>query len=276
MKITDYEISRYRLPAGAKERLEFDSNVCQGLASTFAAPARIRSFSSTAPARIASAQRSAASAKSKRPRRARRRRHGWPPSARAGGSLKLEKAKAKVRSSETFGLLLPKFLTRQLTEWKARTHQEATYCLNAHTKPFRPLPVSAIDKRMVAARLEEIAVGKRSGRAQQRPRSTCPAFFGWAIGEGLCDENPVSAPTGHDRSSPAQARGSRNQSDPASAQRAGPRRRRLSRYSQAGSLRGFAPRRGRQASVGRGRPRAVRRSHSRPAAPRTASRGSFR
>ena len=88
----------------------------------------------------------------------------WMAAFRSGrGDLQVEKAKAKVRSSETFGLLLPKFLARQLTEWKARTHQEATYCLNAHTKPFRSLPVSAIDKRMVAARLEEIAAESGPG-----------------------------------------------------------------------------------------------------------------
>ena len=186
------KLRRYRLPAGEKERLEFDDNQ-PGLASIFAAPARILSFSSTAVARTASARRSVASAKSRRPRRARRRRNGWPPYARAG-TLKLEKAKAKVRSSETFGLLLPKFLARQLTEWKARTHQEATYCLNAHTKPFRSLPVSAIDKRMVAARLEEIAAESGPG-ARNNARSYLSALSGWLVPRAFATKTRSSAPT---------------------------------------------------------------------------------
>ncbi len=107
------------------------------------------------------------------------------------GIFKSKRRKRRfVHAFETFGLLLPKFLARQLTEWKERTHKEATYCLNAHTKPFRSLPVSAIDKRMVAARLEEIAAESGPG-ARNSARSYLSALFGWLVAEGICDENPV-------------------------------------------------------------------------------------
>jgi integrase len=189
MKITDYEISRYRLPAGAKERLEFDSNQPgfgvhfrrSGTHSFFLQYGSGKNRKRPAIGRVGEIKAA----------EARETAQTWMAAFRSGrGDLQVEKAKAKVRSSETFGLLLPKFLTRQLTEWKARTHREATYCLNAHTKPFRSLPVSAIDKRMVAARLEEIAAESGPG-ARNSARSYLSAFFGWAVGEVLCDENPV-------------------------------------------------------------------------------------
>jgi integrase len=121
---------------------------------------------------------------------ARRTAQEWMAAVRSGRDPQAEKAKAKIRSSESFGQLLPKFLAHQLTEWKARTHQEATYSLEAHTKSFRPVPVSAIDKRMVAVRLEEIAAASGPG-ARNSARSYLSSLFGWAVEEGLCDENPV-------------------------------------------------------------------------------------
>ncbi len=53
------------------------------------------------------------------------------------------------------------------------------------------MPVSAIDTRMVAARLEEVQSHSGDG-ARNNVRSYLSTFFEWAIGEGLCDHNPVS------------------------------------------------------------------------------------
>jgi integrase len=188
MKITDYEISRYRLPAGKKEQLEFDDDQ-PGFGVHFR-----RSGTHSFVIQYGSGKNRKRPAIGRvgeiRAADARKTAQEWMAAFRSGRDPALEKAKARVRSSETFGLLLPTLLTRQLTEWKARTHQEATYCLNAHTKPFRPLPVSAIDQRMVAARLEEIAAESGAG-ARNNTRSYLSAFFSWAVAEGLCDENPV-------------------------------------------------------------------------------------
>ena len=189
MKITDYEISRYRLPAGEKELLKFDDEQPgfgvhfrrSGAHSFFLQYGSGKNRKRPAIGRVGEI----------RAAEARRTAQEWMAAFRSGRDPQAEKAKAKVRSSETFGLILPKFLSRQLTEWKARTHQEATYCLNAHTRPFRPLPVSAIDKRMIAARLEEIAAESGPG-ARNNTRSYLAAFFDWAVDEDLCDDNPAA------------------------------------------------------------------------------------
>jgi integrase len=188
MKITDYEISRYRLPAGKNEQLEFDHDQPgfgvhfrrSGTHSFFLQYGSGKNRKRPAIGRVGEIKAAGA----------RRTAQEWMAAVRSGRDPQAEKAKAKIRSSETFDQLLPKFLTHQLTEWKRRTHQEATYCLNAHTKPFRQLPISTIDKRMVALRLEEIAVEGGPG-ARNNTRSYLSSLFGWAVEEGLCDENPV-------------------------------------------------------------------------------------
>ena len=188
MKITDYEIRRYRLPDGDKEKIVWDERL-PGFGVHFR-----RSGANSFVIQYGSG------ANRKRVSIGRVGELGAAPAFEIakdqlakiclGADPALEKARARVKSAETFGLLLPKFLARQEAEWKPRTHQEATYCLNAHTRPFHPLPVSAIDKRMVAARLEEIAAERGPG-ARNNTRSYLSAFFGWAVGESLCDENPV-------------------------------------------------------------------------------------
>ena len=154
MKITDYEISRYRLPVGVKERLEFDEAQPgfgvhfrrSGTHSFFlqygAGPNRKRpAIGRVGEIKVAEARQTA-----------RKRMSAF----RAGRDPWLERARAKTRSGQTLERLLPEFLRHQLTEWKPRTHREASYSLNKHLAPWRQLPLSAIDQPLVAARLNEI------------------------------------------------------------------------------------------------------------------------
>jgi integrase len=188
MKLTDYEIQRYRLPDGNREKIVWDERL-PGFGVHFR-----RSDANSFVIQYGSGKNrkrvSIGRVGELRAAQAFEIAKDQLAKIRLGADPAPEKARARVRSSETFGLLLPKFLTRQLTEWKARTHQEATYCLNAHTKPFRPLPVSAIDKRMIVARLEEIKESSGPG-ARNSLRSYLSAFFDWAVDEDLCHENPV-------------------------------------------------------------------------------------
>jgi integrase len=56
--------------------------------------------------------------------------------------------------------------------------------------PFHKLPIAGIERATVASRLRELA--KDNGPvAADRARSTLSAMFAWAIGEGLCENNPV-------------------------------------------------------------------------------------
>lgn len=75
-------------------------------------------------------------------------------------------------------------------QMKPRTYTEIERHLNKHWKPLHRLVISSINRATIAARLREIA--KQHGPvAADRARSNVSTFFGWAIGEGICEANPV-------------------------------------------------------------------------------------
>ena len=73
---------------------------------------------------------------------------------------------------------------------KPRSLTECSRHLDKHWKPLHRLPLTAIDRSTVAAQLRVIAAD-RGAAAANRARTTLSALFAWAIGEGLCDSNPV-------------------------------------------------------------------------------------
>lgn len=60
----------------------------------------------------------------------------------------------------------------------------------SHWKPLHGVPISAIRKRTVAARMGEIAANN-GPVAADRARASASAFFTWAMKEGLVENNPV-------------------------------------------------------------------------------------
>ena len=60
-----------------------------------------------------------------------------------------------------------------------------------HFKPLHRLAIGSITRATIATRLREIAKHNRAGAADHT-RSNVSTFFAWAIGEGLCEHNPVT------------------------------------------------------------------------------------
>jgi integrase len=74
---------------------------------------------------------------------------------------------------------------------KPRSLEETRRHLNTQWQPLHNLPLNRITKADVAARLAGIA--NDSGPvAANRARASLSAFYRWAIGEGICDANPVT------------------------------------------------------------------------------------
>jgi integrase len=71
-----------------------------------------------------------------------------------------------------------------------RRHDSLRYQLEKLWKPLHELALGAINRATVATRLNAIA-SNHGPVAANRARSTLSAMYRWAIGEGLCDENPV-------------------------------------------------------------------------------------
>jgi integrase len=101
-----------------------------------------------------------------------------------------EKAKARIDDQQEFSVLMRTYLKGRAGDMKPSSLEQCTLHLQKYWKPFHQLPVSRIEKAMVAAELRKIAED-RGGVAANRARSTLSSFYGWLIGEGICEENPV-------------------------------------------------------------------------------------
>jgi integrase len=73
---------------------------------------------------------------------------------------------------------------------RARTIRISAYHLTKLWRALHKVPLGAIGRQVVAAHLRSIA-GDNGRASANRARSTLSAMFAWAIGEGLCEVNPV-------------------------------------------------------------------------------------
>ena len=101
-----------------------------------------------------------------------------------------EKLEQRQKIGETFGALLPRFLTRQRAKLKPRSLEETVRHLEQHAKPLHVRSIEQIDRRQLAMLLARIA--EKSGpSAANRVHASLSAFFSWAVREGFADANPV-------------------------------------------------------------------------------------
>ena len=73
---------------------------------------------------------------------------------------------------------------------KPKSHIERQRHLQRDWKVFDAISISEISRRDIAIRLGEIS-SAHGPVAANRSRSTLSAFFSWALGEGLVEQNPV-------------------------------------------------------------------------------------
>ena len=83
-------------------------------------------------------------------------------------------------------------MLRQQIKLKPRSLVETHRHLDKLCRPLHSLPIAALNRRTVAARLAAIA-GANGPAAANRVRGSLGAFFTWSVMEGFRDDNPVSA-----------------------------------------------------------------------------------
>jgi integrase len=107
----------------------------------------------------------------------------------------VEKATAKEDAKITFKSVADDYLEvlkarMAAGELKPRAFEQIEAHLTKHFKSLHRLVLSSINRATIATRLREI--GKERGLvAADRARSNLSTLFGWAIGEGICQTNPV-------------------------------------------------------------------------------------
>jgi integrase len=112
-----------------------------------------------------------------------------------------EKAEARQVASHTLAAKIADYLEAKAASMKPRSCAETKRHLEYHWKPLHGLALGSIGRANVAAQVSAIA--KESGPvAANRSRASLSAFFRWAIGEGLCDHNPVAGTNKQEESGP--------------------------------------------------------------------------
>ena len=98
-----------------------------------------------------------------------------------------KKVEARDEASKTLGAIVTQYLEAKSGR---RRHDLLRHQLETLWKPLHRLTLGAISRAAVATQLNAIA-NERGPVAANRARSALSAMFRWAIGEGLCDANPV-------------------------------------------------------------------------------------
>jgi integrase len=101
-----------------------------------------------------------------------------------------ELARAATDASKTFDVVIDGYLESVKAE-RSKSHHGATErALKVRFKKLHGLALASIERSTVAAELNVIR--KDHGPiAMNRARTYLSSFFNWAIGEGLCETNPV-------------------------------------------------------------------------------------
>jgi integrase len=112
-----------------------------------------------------------------------------------------DKRRAKTARAHTFAATIPTYLDARRGGLKPATHEAQERHLKRHWAALHGLALAGVTRADVAASLTTIT--KDHGPiAANRARSTLSKFYAWAIGEGLCDHNPVIGTNKRDENDP--------------------------------------------------------------------------
>jgi integrase len=111
------------------------------------------------------------------------------------------KAEAQKPKPQTLGATIAAYLEAVRGKISHRYDVALTYHLEVLLKSLHGLSLSDVSRAAVAAEIRIIA-NERGGATANRARGSLSAFFRWAIGEGLCDNNPVVGTNQHEENGP--------------------------------------------------------------------------
>jgi integrase len=106
------------------------------------------------------------------------------------GIPQADKVEARARAAITLGAKIDAYLAARKPDLRPGTYRLIRSTLKSHWRPLHGMELHRITKANVAARLSELGAQKGPS-ATLSSRSRLSGFFAWAIGEGLCDKNPV-------------------------------------------------------------------------------------
>lgn len=202
MKLTQATISRFKIPAGKSEHIEFDDDMAGfGLRVRAGGKAEYRTF--IAQYKIGAKHRriTLGNAAKVTLEDAQKRAKKIFGKVANGEDPANEKAEARKTASHTLDATIKTYLEARAGGMKPRSYTETKRHLETQWKPLHGLALGSIGRANVAAEAAKIA--KQSGPvAANRARASLSAFYRWAIGEGLCEENPVAGTNKREENGP--------------------------------------------------------------------------
>jgi integrase len=197
MKLTQQTLAALTLPADKTEHIEWD-DAMPGFGVRLRKSKRGLAKSFRIQYRVGSQQRAKQlDARKVKLEDARKVARQLFAQAQLGVDLAAEKAKAKAAAQLTLGNVADRYLAvkRQAVQkgaFSASTFKAAMRYFAVFWEPLRNRPIDSIKRVEVAARVQELTTAH--GRsASAKARFILSAMFRWAMGEGLCDANPVIA-----------------------------------------------------------------------------------
>jgi integrase len=191
MRFTQANISKFKLPAGKLDHIEFDDSMpgfglrirnggkqehrTYVLQYKIGPKQRRMTLGSVAKIGLGEAQKKA------------RKLFG---AIADGKDPANEKAVARTEASHTFDVIASEFLRVQQAKLKPRSFIETQRFLQKHLRPLHPLALASVNRATIAAQLRTIA-NEHGPVSADRARAALSKFFSWALGEGLAQANPV-------------------------------------------------------------------------------------
>jgi integrase len=102
-----------------------------------------------------------------------------------------EKQHVRTTATDTFKAVADRFFAFQKKQLRPRSYDDVERHLMMHGKPLHGLLLSKIQRQDIASVIGTVRA-KGAAVTANRVRSTLSSFFGWAISEGLVDNNPVT------------------------------------------------------------------------------------
>jgi integrase len=112
-----------------------------------------------------------------------------------------DRAEVRRAAGHTLGAEIVKYLAVQEQKLKPRSYVETKRHLEKDWKPLHGIAIASIGRANVAATMAVLAK-ERGPVTANRDRASLSAFYRWAIGEGLCDQNPVTGTNRQEESGP--------------------------------------------------------------------------
>jgi integrase len=188
MKLTQHTLAKVAVPSGKTDIIVFDDDVPGFGLRVHAGGTAVWVFQY----RIAKLQRrmKLGSAKAISALDARKTASKLHARVMLGEDVAGQKAEARTKAAETFGAILPPFLTEKKTGLKPRTYEEVERHLLKHSKPLHGLQLTGIARRTVATLLTGLAANNGPNLANS-VRATLSSLFAWAMAKGQAEANPV-------------------------------------------------------------------------------------